>query len=139
MKLIFFFLVEDFATPATSTWKHVAFWIIIILFFGCAFGACFNVFMHNKRGLEAVPGLEKSIKMALTLKFVKDSVKNKFFTIKNQSFFKRLGTKLTNFNQIHFNALKGTNSEPEESEFKIENLSEIQNKNEKSSKYGSIS
>ena len=43
---------------------------------------------------------------------------------------------------MHFNALKGNASEPEESEFKIENISEISSKDksgkETPSKYGSI-
>ena len=54
----------------------------------------------------------------------------------------RIGQKLSEINQIHFNAIKGNTSEPEESEFKIENISEItakdKNTKDQSSKYGSI-
>ena len=75
---LFIILVEDFAAPATSSGlKGLIFWIFLVLILGCAFGVCYNVFVSNKKSLDAVPGLEKSIKTLLAVHIIRESVLNK--------------------------------------------------------------
>lgn len=77
--LSFFILVEDFAVPATSSgFKGLIFWVFLVLVLGCAFGACYNVFVNNKKSLDAVPGLEKSIKTLLAVHIIRESVLDQF-------------------------------------------------------------
>lgn len=69
------FIVEDVPYQGHSEFWAIFIWMIVLFLMSCILATLYNIFVKKKKGYESVPGLEKSIKIALANKFIRESVR----------------------------------------------------------------
>lgn len=79
--------MEDVPYQGHSGFWVLFIWMIVLFLMSCILATLYNIFVKKKNGYDSVPGLEKSIKIALANKFIRESV-NIYLYIKNNYFFK---------------------------------------------------